>query len=366
MTKKKICRLFARAILFASIYPLQAYTLSPVAKGFAQPVYVFFSKRLGMCVVEQAGRIVCDGKTLIDIRSEVRSGGEMGLLSGVLPPDFDQVNDSFLYVNYTAGSGNALETIIAAIPVRNLKAISQEKRILMRFAQPFPNHNGGLLVFKRDGTLFIGTGDGGSAGDPYGNGQKRSTFLGKILRIKPTPGAPAPYSIPADNPFANKPGIAGEIYAFGLRNPWRFSLDRLTGDMYVADVGQNKKEEVNLVRSGDNLGWNVMEADLCYKPANCSRAGLVLPIHSYGREDGVSITGGYVYRGKKLPGLASHYIFGDFGSGTIWAFRVQGGKKVGNAFVLFQKVGPISSFGEDQDGEIYVVLYSGEIKRLSP
>ncbi|MCE9596808.1 MAG: PQQ-dependent sugar dehydrogenase [Spirochaetia bacterium] len=337
-----------------------------MAKGFEQPVYVLFSKRVGMCVVEQAGRIICEGKTLIDIRKEVRSGGEMGLLSAAFAPDFDQSSDTFLYVNYTVSNGGAIETIVAAIPMRNLQAFSAEKRILLRFSQPFANHNGGLLLFRKDGTLLIGTGDGGSAGDPYGNGQKTNTFLGKILRIQPTPRATNPYQIPPNNPFAKRTGFFPEIYAYGLRNPWRFSLDRLTGDLYVGDVGQNRKEEIDFVQAGDNLGWNKMEADLCYKPENCSRAGLVLPIYSYGRQDGVSLTGGYVYRGKKIPGLVSQYLFADFVTGTIWAFPVRAGKKVGPAVTLISKAGPVSSFGEDLDGEIYVVLYSGEIKRIAP
>jgi len=333
VSRRKINSL-ALTIALAFVSPISAYRLIVVGEGFRSPVYVFFSSSLGMCVVEQAGVIKCAGQVFLDITNDVSSGGEMGLLSAALSPDFRE-GTGYLYVDYTTAK---IETIVAAIPVRNMRAHAEERRVLLRFGQPFSNHKGGLLLFNRDGTLYIGSGDGGSGGDPYGNAQRKNTFLGKIIRIRPTPEGTNPYEIPSDNPFRNRPDALPEIFAYGLRNPWRFSFDRNQGLLYAGDVGQDRREEIDAVRAGDNLGWNVMEGDLCYPGDPCDRRGLVAPILSYGRETGKCVTGGYVYRGANLPELDSHYVFADFISGRVWEFPVYNGQRVGPVRTLFENV----------------------------
>ena len=358
MTKKKFLGWIANAILLCG-FPLFAEDLVQVASGFKDPTQVVFSRRAGMCVVEQRGIITCSGKPYLDLTSTVRSGGEMGLLSMAFAPDFEKSQSSWVYVNYT--SGNPLWTNVAAIPVRGSPE-PDKKRVILRFAQPFNNHNGGLLPFGPDGSLFIGTGDGGSAGDPYNNAQRRDNYLGKILRIIPTPEGMSSYIIPKDNPFVGKGGLP-EIFAFGLRNPWRFSIAP-DGLIYAGDVGQDRREEVSVIRPGDNLGWNIMEADICFRP-NCSSVGTVTPIHSYGRDEGFSITGGYLYRGRSIRRLKGCYVYGDFGSGVIRAFPVDRGRKTGDVFTVAKLRGNISSFGEDEAGELYVVDYrSGSILKI--
>jgi len=219
------------------------------------------------------------------------------------------------------------------------------------------------LAFGLDGYLYIATGDGGSAGDPLNKGQDLSSVLGKILRIDVNQGSP--YGIPADNPF-NQSGQRREIFAYGLRNPWRFSFDKVTGALFAGDVGQNRLEEVNLVERGKNYGWKIMEASLCFSPEkNCSQKGLELPLTEYGREEGGSITGGYVYRGTQIPSLYGTYVFGDFMSGNIWGLVYdQANRKVGGRSLLLKTNVAIASFGEDLDGELFVVDYSGKIYQL--
>ena len=230
--------------------------------------------------------------------------------------------------------------------------------------QPYANHNGGQILFGPDGFLYVGLGDGGSAGDPKGHGQNTGTLLGTILRLDVSSlDAVGSYAIPADNPFVGVEGARPEIWAYGLRNPWRFTFDSETGDLWAADVGQNALEEVDLVRAGLNYGWKIMEGDECFS-RSCDTRGLELPITVYGRDDGCSITGGYVYRGGRLPSLYGAYVYGDYCSGKIWALRYDG-SRVTESIQLADTSLRISSFAEDADGELYILDLEGEIYRFA-
>ena len=237
------------------------------------------------------------------------------------------------------------------------------EQIILRVEQPAANHNGGQIQFGPDGYLYIGTGDGGQAGDPWGNAQNPGALLGKMLRID-VMGADA-YEIPSDNPLLDQPGAHPEIWATGTRNPWRFSFDRATGDLYIADVGQNLYEEVNFQpaasRGGENYGWDVMEGNHCFEPATgCDVEGLVLPVAEYDPGLGCSITGGYVYRGSRYPDMAGVYFYGDFCSGNIWGLRQDEAGDWETALLLETDLS-ISTFGEDAEGELYVASYNDGI-----
>ncbi|MFC5411863.1 PQQ-dependent sugar dehydrogenase [Larkinella bovis] len=322
-------------------------------------------------VVEQQGRIrvfennatTKTAETYLDIVSKVASGGEMGLLGLAFHPDFRQ--NGYFYVNYT--KNNPRETVIArykATPTAN-QADPATETVLFKFEQPYANHNGGKIAFGPDGFLYIATGDGGSGGDPQNNGQNLKTMLGKMLRIDVNKTDRGNYGIPADNPFANDANALPEIYAYGLRNPWRFSFDKTTGTLWAADVGQNKLEEIDIIKKGGNYGWRLKEGQDCFNPAsNCNQGSLLEPIHQYERSEGVSVTGGFVYRGNRVPGLQGKYIYGDFGSGKIWALSFEGDKKTGNQ-LLTSDGGPVSAFGEDANQELYLLDHSsGVIKRF--
>jgi len=344
-----------------------ALTLTPVAKGLKEPTAIAHagdgSRRL--FILEQDGtiRIVRKGTVIatpfLDIRSLVRSGGERGLLGIAFPPDF--ASGKTFYVNYTDRNGIGNTSIdsfrVGSDPDR---AAPATRKKLLGIVQPFANHNGGQLAFGPDGFLYIGTGDGGSGGDPHGNGQSKDTLLGKILRIDVRSGT-TPYAVPKANPFGN------EIWAYGLRNPWRFSFDRETGDLYIADVGQNEVEEIDFqpagAGAGANYGWSVMEGSRCFKKRGCKSDGLTLPVAEYlqGKGD-CSVTGGYVYRGsiEKLRGI---YFFGDFCSGRIWGLRKSGASW--STQLLTDTTYSISTFGEDENGELYLADYdSGTIYRI--
>ena len=244
-----------------------------------------------------------------------------------------------------------------------------EEKELLRIPKKWRNHTGSQVHFGPDGLLYLSTGDGGSAGDPDGNAQNRDALLGKILRldVDGVGSNVAGYRIPPDNPFAGGGGRP-EIFAYGLRNVWRFSFDRATGALWAADVGQNRREEIDVIRRGGNYGWNVREGELCFSPAsNCPSSGLVAPIHSYGRSEGISVTGGFVYRGKAIPALAGAYVYGDFGSGTIWALRADAElRRATENVVLLRTTVAIAAFAEEPDGELLVVGYDGAISRLAP
>jgi glucose/arabinose dehydrogenase len=340
-----------------------------LADGFASPTHVTAagdgSGRL--FVVEQFGQIMVlrDGAPLdepfLDIGPLVGSrGNEQGLLSIAFHPAFAE-NGRF-FVNYTNRDGDtvvARYTVSADNPDR---ADHESAAVLLTIDQPAPNHNGGLLKFGPDGYLYIGMGDGGAAGDPWGNGQSLDTLLGKLLRIDVDAGEP--YAIPADNPFVGRDGARPEIWAYGLRNPWRFSFDRASGDLFIADVGQNAQEEVHVQPAasagGENYGWDIMEGDACYDAGSCDREGLQLPVAVYphsGDAGGCSITGGYVYRGAAFPALAGTYLYADFCSGNLWTLRPQGEAWQSDLVTTLDI--RISSFGEDEAGELYLADRGG-------
>lgn len=349
-------------ILFSS-YPARALNISlrPLQGGFQMPVHLTAApKQPEIFVVEQKGRIYhfLPGKRqpilFLDIRDRVVSGGEMGLLSLAFAPDFQRSGRFFL--NYT--TGYPLKTRIAewrANP-RTLQVIPGSEQIILEIFQPYRNHNGGQLAFGPDEQLYIGTGDGGSANDPHGYAQNLNTLLGKILRIDIRQGRP--YRIPTDNPFVGQAGRRPEIWAYGLRNPWRFSFDRKTGALWAGDVGQNRFEEINLIHKGGNYGWNIREGFVCFSPPNnCRHQGLQPPLISYDHRVGNSVTGGFVYRGQRYPALQGIYLYGDFGSGNIWGLKHQAGKVSWNQ-LLHTSHFAISSFGEDSQGELYLLDYS--------
>ncbi len=324
-------------------------------------------------VVEQAGTIrvfenrpeTAEVPVFLDIRSRIDDrGNEQGLLGLAFHPDFR--SNGYFYVNYTAAGPD--RTVIAryrADPLDPDRADPASARVLLEFAQPYANHNGGQLAFGPDGCLYIAVGDGGSGGDPQGNGQNRATLLGSILRIDvDRPSGGRAYGIPPDNPYAgNGAGFREEIYAYGLRNPWRISFDPETGRLWAADVGQDRYEEIDLIEKGGNYGWNVMEGAHCYGGSGCDRSGLIPPVWEYGRSQGGSITGGHVYRGPSLPSLQGAYVYADFVSGRIWALRTDGSGEPRNELLADTDLS-ISSFGVDGHGELYLCAFDGRIYRL--
>ncbi len=349
--------------------PLQIELVPVITAGLDHPLYLTHagdnSKRL--FVVEQGGRIrVLEQGALtplpfLDITDRVRSGGEQGLLGLAFHPDY-RANGRF-FVNYTRRPDGA--TVIAEYRRGARNVASRQERLLLLIPQPYSNHNGGMVAFGPDGLLYLGLGDGGAGGDPHNNGQDPDNLLGKILRIDVDHGDP--YAIPADNPFA-KGGGKPEVYAWGLRNPWRFSFDAATGDLWAADVGQYKWEEVDRVVRGGNYGWRIMEGMHCFKPAvSCDMTGLVAPVVEYDHAGGrCSITGGYVYRGKAAPRLNGLYLYADYCSGELFGFRPGGKAPVdGNAGLLLKTSMRISSFGVDEEDEVYVINHGGAVYRVT-
>nr|BAL58732.1 glucose/sorbosone dehydrogenase [Candidatus Acetothermum autotrophicum] len=343
--------------------------LQKLVDGFTRPVYLTHagdgSGRL--FVVEQAGiiQIIRNGQTLatpfLDIRDRVESGGEKGLLSVAFHPKYKE-NGRF-FVNYTARKEGVLKSVIAEYRVSSHPDVADRtERVILEIEQPFANHNGGLNKFGPDGFLYIGLGDGGAAGDPLNNAQSLDTLLGKILRIDIEK---EPYAIPQGNPFVGRANAQGEIWAYGLRNPWRFSFDRCNGRLFAGDVGQNRLEEIDLIEKGKNYGWRIMEGSQCFDPPTlCNTLGLELPIAEYDHSLGCSVTGGYVYRGTQFPALIGHYLFGDYCSGRIWSL-VQESSGKWTMRQLIDSPFSISSFGEDEQGELYVVHYGGAIYRVT-
>lgn len=348
--------------------------LEPVLSGFQSPVYLTHAAEISrLYIVEQAGRIrlVEDGVVqpvpFLDITDRVGSDrSEQGLLSLAFPPD--HAASGLFYINYTDRQGDtviARYRLLAGDP--NQADAGSEQRVL-QLAQPAANHNGGQLQFGPDGYLYIGTGDGGQAGDPWGNAQNPNVLLGKMLRIDVA--RTDTYAVPGDNPFVDRPDARPEIWAIGLRNPWRFSFDRVGGALYIADVGQNLFEEIHVQPGtspgGENYGWDIMEATHCFEPpTGCDAGGLELPVAEYDHSQGCSITGGYVYRGTRYPELEGVYFFGDFCSGNIWGLRQEKSGEWSMALLLDTDL-TISSFGEDAAGEVYVIGYGdGTIYRLT-
>jgi glucose/arabinose dehydrogenase len=347
-------------------------SLSLVQGGFSSPVFVTHAGDNRLFVVERSGRIklISGGQVLptpfLDMSSLVTTATvEQGLLGLAFDPAY-ATNGRF-YIMWTANGGSGTNTSLRDNMVsRFVRTSSDPNRAdfgsrsdLLKIADAYNNHNGGMLAFW-GGLLYVATGDGGSSGDPDNNAQNTGVLLGKLLRIDPNNGSP--YAIPPGNPFTNQPGARPEIWAYGLRNPWRFSFDRANGNLYIADVGQNTWEEVNLQRSSDgggqNYGWDRMEGNHCFGTSTCNQTGLVLPIAEYPHgTDGCAVTGGYVYRGASAPSLSGKYIFGDYCSGRIWSLTDDAGTWT-RSLLLTTTYG-ISSFAEDKNGELYVVDHDG-------
>lgn len=325
-----------------------------VARGFDQPVQVtstrFEPRRL--YVVEQSGkiRVIERGKvrsgTFLDVRSRITAGGEQGLLGLAFDPKYR--SNRFVYVDYTDTGG---DTRVVRYRTNGTRALPGTARQLLRVAQPYPNHNGGNLVFGPDGLLYVGTGDGGSGGDPENRAQSMGSLLGKMLRLN-----------------VRRPGSAPEIVALGLRNPWRYSFDRKTRDLYIGDVGQGDIEEIDFTpRTSpglENYGWDVYEGSRQFESKPLGPGELVRPIHQYTHADGCSVTGGYVYRGAARPALEGRYVFGDYCSGTVWSLRVVDGKAADVKKEPFE-IPNLTSFGEDAAGELYATSHNGVVYRLT-
>lgn len=349
-------------------------TLNPVVGGLSDPLAVTHagdgSGRL--FVAEQGGRIriVRDGtlvdEPLLDISERISAGGERGLLGLAFPPDS---TDARFFVNYTDPNGDTRISSFTVDPANPDRADPASEVRLVSIGQPYGNHNGGALAFGPEGFLYIATGDGGSGGDPHGNGQSLETLLGKILRIDVNqPVGNRAYAIPSDNPFAGQAGALPEIFVFGMRNPWRMSFDRATGDLWIGDVGQGAWEEIDVVRagtSGQNFGWNRMEGSHCFRPAEgCEEPALVAPVTEYSRDLGSTVIGGVVYRGSAQPALVGGYVFADYGSGNVWLIDAATDGPTEPVLAL-ESGATISSFGEDEAGEVFATdLASGELLRV--
>lgn len=322
-------------------------------------------------VVEQTGRIhslsdepaAKHSVLFLDITKKARTEhNEEGLLALAFHPKYK--SNGFFYVYYSAS--NPRRGVLSRFQVsrndRNAADPSSE-RVVLEVEQPYGNHNGATVIFGPDGYLYLSLGDGGSAGDPHGHGQNLGTLLGSILRIDVNPGDTIrPYSIPPNNPFVGVDGARGEIWAYGLRNVWRMSFDRLTGDLWAGDVGQDKWEEIDLIIRGGNYGWNIREGAHSYRPVP-THTKLIDPVIEYGREAGVSVTGGYVYRGTRFPKLQGVYLYADYVTGTIWGLRYENGL-VTESKVILEQPNNISSFGEDLNGEILVTCFDGRVYRV--
>jgi glucose/arabinose dehydrogenase len=378
-----------------------------VAAGLQAPVHLTHagdgSGRL--FITEQVGRIRIYTDRLLstpflDITAKVRSpfsngGSEEGLLSAAFPPDFAE--QGYFYVYYTNGAGNNRVSRFHISADPNVVDPDSEELILLLEHPTHANHNGGQLAFGPDGYLYVGTGDGGGGGDPQSNAQNPGSLLGKLLRIDvagspdpdPTPQPPAAfstffpllfpgsrpalveasYSIPPDNPFSGEPGYRDEIWALGLRNPWRFSFDRQTGDLYLGDVGQGSWEEVDFQAAassgGENYGWDILEGVTCFGSSSCDNSGFTPPVHVYStRSQGsCAVTGGFVYRGQAYPGMQGIYFFGDYCNGKVWGMQPEAGdwaiQELDDTDTL------ISSFGEDQSGELYLMDRGGSVYRIT-
>lgn len=362
--------------------PVQApaVALQEVVSGLEEPTAVvsagdgsgrlFVTQKTGLARVVQDGSVV--DTPFLDLTDAVLADSEQGFLGLAFHPEY--TDNGRFFVNYTRGDG---ATVIAEFAVSEDANVADKasERVLLTIPQPYPNHNGGNLVFGPDGYLYIGMGDGGAGGDPEERGQDPSTLLGKMLRIDVDTTGGEPYAVPQDNPFVETEGAMPEIWAYGLRNPWRYSFDRETGDLWIADVGQNAFEEVNRQPAdstgGENYGWDITEAESCFNEADatapleaCDTEGLTGPVLEYPHSEGRSITGGYVYRGAAIPELVGHYVFGDFASGTIWSAAAQGDGGYAST-PLVDSGFLVVAFGEDEAGELYVANFGGTLHRFT-
>ncbi|HEV8197216.1 MAG TPA: PQQ-dependent sugar dehydrogenase [Gemmatimonadales bacterium] len=353
-----------------------AVRLKEVARGLDAPLFLTSppGDPARAFVVEQGGRIriirndVLLPTPFLDISSRIASGGERGLLGLAFHPQYATNGRFVVYYTNTAGDIRIASYKVSANPE---VADPASEQLLLAVPHPsFSNHNGGMVTFGPDGRLYAGIGDGGSGGDPNGNGQNRNTLLAKLVRLDVNAAGQA--SVPSDNPFVGQSGMRPEIWSYGLRNPWRFSFDRLTGDLYIGDVGQNAREEIDVSRGPSNMGrgldfgWNIMEGTSCFSPSSgCNRTGLTLPVLDYGHGDGCSVTGGYVYRGSLVPALRGMYFYGDYCSGWVRSFVLSGGQVAQRLdWAALRPGGQITSFGEDAAGELYIIVASGSVFRI--
>jgi glucose/arabinose dehydrogenase len=350
-----------------------AVRLEPVASGLDFPLdlksppgdsRLFVVEKTGKIKIIKSGAVL--PKPFLDLSALISNGGEQGLLGVAFHPRY--ATNGVFVVDYTDTSG---DTRIARYHVSADPDVADPAsgEILLGVDQPYSNHNGGGLLFGPDGFLYISLGDGGSGGDPQNHGQDRRDLLGSILRIDVDHGSP--YGIPGSNPYAQSTTFRHELWNYGMRNPWRFSFDRENGDLYIADVGQDNLEEVDVAphgsSGGENYGWRIMEGSSCYQSSGCDRTGLVLPVLEYSHSDGCSITGGYVYRGQAIPALRGTYFYSDYCNGWIRSFRYRSGQASDQReWSALKTSGSVTSFGEDAAGELYVLIAAGNVYRIAP
>ncbi|MGV8877634.1 MAG: PQQ-dependent sugar dehydrogenase [Sphingobacteriaceae bacterium] len=350
-------------------------TLQKIADGFHSPIAIVFPENGLLLVAEQIGtiRLINNGKVnpkpFLDVSRKLlpmkNNFGERGLLGLALHPKFKMNKKFYVYYSGPANGQGNHRSVIAEYKASSNPELADpnSERILLTFEEPESNHNGGCLQFGPDGYLYVSVGDGGGGGDRHGNagnGQNMNTFLGKILRIDVNDENT--YRVPADNPFVNKANVKPEIWAYGLRNPWRFSFDRKSKNLFAGDVGQNLWEEVDIVEKGGNYGWRLMEGNHCFDPKNeCDETGLIRPISDYNHQEGISVTGGYVYNGNENRDLIGKYIFGDW-SGPLFYLQKEEGDNWGRGKIMVPKPNDdfrVQSFGEDENGELYIVSGAG-------
>jgi len=349
--------------------------LEQVATGLSFPVFVTAAPgdTSRLFIVEKGGtvRILKDGALLptpfIDLSARVTTGMEQGLLGMAFHPIDGRVVLSFTVSGTTGGGKSRIATFTTGANPDQLDPASEA--LVLEVDQPYSNHNGGDVAFGPDGYLYIGLGDGGAGGDPQGHGQRRDDLLGSLLRLDIDHGLP--YTVPASNPFVGQAGIRPELWNWGMRNPWRFSFDRANGNLYIADVGQNAWEEVDVQPAsssgGENYGWNKLEGTHCYGGGGCSSTGMVPPVIEYNHDDGCSITGGYVYRGTAIPAIAGTYFYSDYCEGWVRSFVYQGGRATDPRSWPDLATGQqVTSFGQDARGELYIAVANGTIYRIAP
>jgi glucose/arabinose dehydrogenase len=343
----------------------------PIYDGLSRPVaYIDANDGSGrFFIVEQDGRILVSvggdlqDTPVLDISGEVSTGNEQGLLGAALDPGFSE--NGQVFVSYTDQDGDS-QIVRYTVSADNPNQLDPDSATtVLSLDQPNRNHNGGHILFGPDGYLYLGFGDGGGQGDPDDNGQNPGVLFAKILRIDVS-GDREPYGIPADNPFVDDDSFAPETWVWGFRNPWRFSFDRETGDLWIGDVGQNDIEEIDLVpagTSGQNFGWPLLEGNECFADPNCDPSAFTAPVDQYTHDYGCSVTGGYVYRGASIPDLVGTYLFADYCTGYLWGL-IPNGESTYTATDYIETGMNISSFAEDASGELYVIDLSGGIARI--